>query len=157
MEMLTWSFPAVKGDAAILAMHWGTTTIPVQVLAQPTEPVAVAAEERAVFVGAYDMEILPLPGWETTGQFVVSEQDGKLIGRLPFPIHPGDEMDFDLVPAGLNRFSPGLYRDGVLFNIEMGVTFEFEVPGDYASTVVMRGIEGTAFGSGKRAEKAASR
>jgi hypothetical protein len=103
-EMLTWSFPQVRGDAAILAMSC-----------------------------------------------TVTEKDGRLRGHLPFPIHPGDELEFDLVPAGLNRFSAGLYRDAKLFNVEMGFTFDFEVMGEHASAVVMRGIEGTAFAEGKRA------
>jgi hypothetical protein len=56
---------------------------------------------------------------------------GNLLrGRMPFPIHPGDELEFDLVPAGQHRFSPALYRGGKLFNIEMGGTFEFDVDGN---------------------------
>lgn len=150
-EMLTWSFPQVRGDAAVLAMSWGTTTVPVQVLVQPTRPVEIAAEERQVFLGAYDLAVLPIPGWEPEATLTVTERNGRLRGHLPFPIHPGDELEFDLVPAGLNRFSAGLYRDGKLFNVEMGVTFEFEVIGEHASAIVMRGIEGTAFAEGKRA------
>jgi hypothetical protein len=150
-EMLTWSFPQVRGDAAILAMSWGTTTVPAQVLVEPTKPVAIAAEERQVFLGSYDLAVLPLPGWETEATLTVTEKDGRLRGHLPFPIHPGDELEFDLVPAGLNRFSAGLYRDGKLFNVELGFTFDFEVMGEHASAVVMRGIEGTAFAEGKRA------
>jgi hypothetical protein len=73
-----------------------------------------------------------------------------LRGRLPFPIHPGDELEFDLVPAGQNRFSPGLYRNGKLFNIEAGGTFEFDLTSDHASAVRLRGIEGTVFGQGTR-------
>jgi hypothetical protein len=152
VEMLTWSFPMVRGDAAVLAMQWGTTSVPVQVLAQPSRPVDIAAEERALFVGAYQMEVLPLPGWDAKAQLTVTEHDGRLRGRLPFPIHPGDELEFDLVPAGINRFSAGLHRGGELFNIEMGVTFEFDVTAERADAVVMRGIEGTAFGKGARAK-----
>jgi hypothetical protein len=151
VEMLTWSFPMVRGDAAVLAMTWGTTSVPVQVLVPPTEPVEIATEERQIFLGAYDLAVLPLPGWQTEATFTVTEKDGRLRGHLPFPIHPGDELEFDLVPAGLNRFSAGLYRNDELFNVEMGVTFEFDVMGEDASGVVMRGIEGTAFAEGKRA------
>ncbi|HSM59161.1 MAG TPA: DUF2911 domain-containing protein [Longimicrobiales bacterium] len=153
-EMLTWSFPSVSGDAAILRMAWGSTSVPVEVLVQPTRPVALAPEDRAMFVGRYEMSVLPGIGYPEQATFEVTERDGVLRGRLPFPIHPGDELDFDLVPAGMNRFSPGLYQEGRLFNIEQGVAFEFEV-GDRAGGVVMRGVEGTAFGTAVRADDSA--
>ena len=44
VEMLTWSFPHVSGDAATLQMQWGETVAPLQVLAEPTKAVTLAAE-----------------------------------------------------------------------------------------------------------------
>jgi hypothetical protein len=152
VEMLTWSFPAVSGDGAVLAMRWGTTSTPVNVLVEPTRPMTIDPDERAIYVGNYDVEIVPGIGWPTEARLTVSERDGKLVAQLPFPLHPGDELEFDLVPSGSARFNPGLYRDGKLFNIEMGVAFEFDAPDMEAEGVVMRGIEGTAFGQGTRAE-----
>jgi hypothetical protein len=153
VEMLTWSFPAVTGDAAVLQMQWGTTTVPMQVIVQPTRPVQVDPDVRARFVGAYDMKMIEGLGWPATGRFEVFEKKGLLRGRLPFPIQPGDELEFGLVPAGQNRFSPGLYRNGKLFNIEAGGTFEFDVASDHASAVRLRGIEGTVFGQGARSAR----
>ena len=150
VEMLTWSFPMVRGDAAVLAMQWGSTVAPVQVLAQPTEPVQLTAEQRAPYLGSYDLTIVPGVGWPESARMEVWEQDGTLVAYLPFPVHPGDELEFDMVPAGIHRFSPGLYREGTLFNIEMGVTLEFDVPDEWAGGVVLRGIEGTAFATGRR-------
>lgn len=149
VEMLTWSFPAVTGDAAVLQFQWGETQVPFDLVVQPTKPVALAAEERAIYIGTYDMKMLEGIGWPTTGQFEVFEEGDMLRGRLPFSIHPGDELTFDLVPAGRHRFSPALYRDGKLFNVEMGGTFEFDVAGERATAVRFRGIEGTVFGEGK--------
>lgn len=150
-EMLTWSFPAVTGDAAVLQFQWGDTKVPLDVVVQPTKPVTLAAEDRAIYIGTYDMEMLEGIGWPTTGQFEVFQEGGILRGRLPFPIHPGDELVFDLVPAGRHRFSPALYRDGKLFNVEQGGTFEFDVAGERATAVRFRGIEGTVFGEGQPA------
>lgn len=149
VEMLTWSFPAVTGDAAVLQFQWGETKVPFDVVVQPTKPVTLAAEDRALYVGTYDMKMLEGIGWPTTGQFEVFEEGDMLRGRLPFSIHPGDELVFDLVPAGRHRFSPALYRDGKLFNVEMGGTFEFDVTGERATAVRFRGIEGTVFGEGQ--------
>jgi hypothetical protein len=151
VELLTWSFPAVTGDAAQVRMLWGTTAVPLQIVVQPSKAVAVSEEDRATYVGSYDMQMLEGMGWPVTGRLEVFEMDGLLRGRLPFSVHPGDELKFDLVPAGSNRFNPGLYRDGKLFNIEMGASFEFDIDGDRASAVRLRGIEGTVFGTGRRA------
>lgn len=149
-EMMTWSFPHVSGNAATLRFQWGETSVPIQVLVQPTEAVTLAGSERALYVGEYAMEVMPGIGYPTEADFRVTEAaDGMLRAYMSFPIHPGDELTFDLVPAGLHRFHAGLYRDGTLFNVETGVAFEFVV-GERAGRVVMRGIEGTAFGSAVR-------
>ena len=153
-EMLTWSFPTVSGDAAVLQMRWGTTAVPVDVLVEPSRPATLAEEDRTPYLGTYDLRIIDGVGYPTDAWLEVTEgPDGTLRGRMPFPIHPGDELEFDLVPAGMHRFNPGMYHGDRLFNIEVGVSFEFDVDGR-ASDVTFRGIEGTAFGRGRRAEAA---
>jgi hypothetical protein len=154
VEMLTWSFPTVSGDAAVLAMRWGSTKVPLQVMVQPTAAVTLAEEQRKPLLGAYALEVLPGIGYPTEADFRVREaDDGTLRAWMSFPIHEGDELEFDLIPAGPDRFNPGLYRDGELFNIEIGVSFEF-AGGERAESVIMRGIEGTAFATGARADSA---
>ena len=151
VEMLTWTFPHVTGDAATLRFHWGTTAVPLQVLVQPTKPVELAKEVRDIYIGTYDIKPMPGLGWPESGLLEIFEKNGMLRGRMPFPIHTGDEKEFDLIPAGQDRLSAGLYRDGKLFNIEMGGVFEFDVADERATAVRMRGIEGTVFIEGKRA------
>lgn len=152
-ETLTWSFPAFSGDAALLAMRWTWAEVPMEIVVPPSRPAEVAAEDRALYVGSYDLRVMDGIGYPTRGEFRVTERDGRLRGSLPFPLHPGDELEFDLVPAGVHRFNPGLYHGDQLFNVEMGLSFEFEV-GDGAASVIMRGIEGTAFGQGARSTHA---
>jgi hypothetical protein len=150
---MTWSFPAVTGDAAALHMQWGTTTLPLHVVVQPTRPVALEPGQRRVYIGAYDMT-LRHPRWPATGRFEVFEENGNLRARMPFPLHPGDDLAFDLVPAGRHRFSPGLFRDGTLFNVEMGATFEFDVDDAAdgpAAGLTIRAIGGRSLGEGRRA------
>jgi hypothetical protein len=150
-EMLTWSFPRVSGDAAVLELRWGTSAVSVRVVVQPTEPVALDPEERSSYVGSYDLSLVEGIGWPTEASFEVFEEAGVLRARLPFPIHHGDELTFDLIPAGVDRFSPGLYRNGTLFNVEPGITLEFERSGEQASAVRIRAAEGSVVGEGPRA------
>jgi hypothetical protein len=156
VEMLTWAFPHVSGDVATLEMQWGDTRTPMQVIVQPTKAVTLMAEERAEYLGRYQLAVLPGLGWPTDAELRVSETtDGTLRAWMSFPVHPGDELEFDMVPAGRDRFHAGLYRDGELFNIETGVAFEFDVVG--GGGVVMRGVEGSPFATGARFETAAGR
>jgi hypothetical protein len=152
VEMLTWSFPEVTGDAATLRMEWGTTALDLQVLAPPSRPVALSAEQRSLYIGEYEVALTEGIGWPTSGALEVYEQDGRLRGTFPFPMHPGDELDFDMVPAGRDLFNPGLFHDGELFNIEMGVIFDFsEMDDDRAIAVSMRSANGFFLGEGPRA------
>jgi len=142
VEMLTWSFPLVRGDGAQLRMAWGSTAVTLDVIVEPTDPVQLAADDRALYVGSYDLEITPGLGWPTEGVLEVFESDGMLRASLPFGLHPDDELAFDMIPGGAGRFNPGLYQDGRLFNIEMGVDFEFDIDtGDRATAVRMGLIE----------------
>lgn len=150
LETLTWSFPAVTGAGALLTMQWGETVLPLEVVVEPSKPIELTAEERAPYLGTYDLEISPGLGWPTNAHLEVLEEDGMLRGRLPFPVHPGDELTFDLVPAGLDRFNGGHYRDGKLFNIEMGGVWEFELDDGRAVRVRLRGVDGSLFGEGAR-------
>jgi hypothetical protein len=153
-EMLTWDFPTVSGDAATLEMRWDDTSAPLQLLVEPTRAVTLDPEGRDIFVGSYELDVMPGLGWPTEAELRVTERgDGTLRGWMSFPVHPGDDLSFDLIPAGHDRFHAGLYRDGTLFNVEMGVAFEFGVD-DRADTVTLRGIEGTPFAAGARTQAA---
>ncbi|MCI0434307.1 MAG: DUF2911 domain-containing protein [Gemmatimonadetes bacterium] len=150
VEMLTWSFPSVSGDGAVLQMQWGTTVVPIQLVVTPSRPIALESAERQRYLGSFDLQFAEFAPWPRTGRFDVIEKDGRLRARWPFPMHPGDDLEFDLVPAGTDRFHAGLYRDGRLFNVEIGAAFEFIMEGDRAAGVRVRGIEGTVFGEGMR-------
>jgi hypothetical protein len=150
VETLTWSFPVVTGAGTVLRLHWGETTLPLEVLVEPTRPAGLVAEARAPYLGRYELSIPPGIGWPTSAQLEVFEQDGMLRARLPFPVHPGDALTFDLVPAGIDRFNGGHYQDGRLFNIEMGVIWEFDLEDGVAVRARIRGVEGSVFGEGSR-------
>jgi hypothetical protein len=149
-EMLTWSFSEVRGDFAVLAMAWGNAVLPMRVEVPATRPV-LSADEIALYVGTYEMSVVPAdPSWPTEGTLEVFEEDGKLRGRMSFTIHPVDDEVFDMVPAGSDRFNPGLYHDGVFFNVEMGIGFDFMVVDEQAVGFEFTAGNGMNFGNGKR-------
>jgi hypothetical protein len=149
-EMLTWSFSQVRGDFAVLAMTWGETVVPMRVEVPATRPV-LSADEMAMYVGTYAMSVVPAdPSWPTEATLEVFEEDGKLRGRMSFTIHPVDDEVFDMVPAGGARFNPGLYHDGVFFNVEMGIGFDFILGMDRAEGFDFTAGNGMDFGDGER-------
>lgn len=150
-EMLTWSFPFVRGDAGILRFQWGTTAVPLEILVQPTRPQSLDAEERAKYVGTYAVTLIEGLGFPMTeADLEIFEEAGRLRGRLPFKIHPDDDIAWDLVPAGDGRFNAGLYHGGELFNIEQGVNLDFDVENDRATAVRLTLPDGFAWGEGPR-------
>jgi hypothetical protein len=149
-ELLTWAFPNVRGTGAMMELQWGATAVPLEVRVPPTRPVILPADERALYVGEYDMTMTPGLGWPEQGRLEVFEEDGMLRARLPFGIHPPDERVFDLIPTGQGTFNPRIHRDGTIFGVEMGVNIEFQVGVDVASSVRWYGPMGTPFGSGPR-------
>ncbi len=148
VEMLTWSFPAVRGDGAVLNMQWGTTSVAMQVVVQPLRPVVLAEDRQAQFIGVYDMKFPSWTGWPAEGRLEIFARDGLLHGRLPFPFHPDDELEFGLIPSGGPRFNPGLLRGEELFNVEIGINFEFVVGEGHATAVKFLTVSGDLLAEG---------
>lgn len=149
-EMLTWAFSEVRGDFAVLEFKWGETVVPLQIEVPPSRAV-ITADEIAMYVGTYEMTVIPAdPSWPTEATLEVFEEKGKLRGRMSFTIHPEDDEVHDLVPMGGSRFNPGLYRDGVFFNVEMGIGFDFTLGADRAEGFQFIAGNGMVFGEGKR-------
>lgn len=150
VEMLTWSFPSVRGDAAVLQFAWATTAVPLEVVVQPTRPMVLDPEECSKYVGTYAMTFLEGETPQQHADLEIFVENGKLRGRLPFTIHPDDEIAWDLVPAGEGRFNAGLYRGDVLFNVEQGVGLDFDVENGRATRVRFSLADGFVWGEGVR-------
>src|SRR3979411_1876371 len=56
VEMLTFDFPRVWAEGTELRFRWGTTTVPVEILVQPSYPtIAMSAEQLAPYLGSYSV------------------------------------------------------------------------------------------------------
>lgn len=144
-EVLTWSFPSVNAEGAVMRMEWGTTAVPIHIGVTPP-PATMARGDAEVFTGTYRLTwvIAPAP---PPSVLTVTYRDGALRGHIAGGLWGGDP-DFDFLPDGSNRFRPLLYRNGKAFDTEDGV-FEFSVENDRASEVRLFGI-GSLYGKGPR-------
>jgi hypothetical protein len=149
METLAWYFPLIAPHAATLRMHWGTLVIPLHVTVTPTRPIELTAEERAMYIGSYQLRAQP-KGMPEPGALEVFEVGERLRARVAEALF-GNDAEFDLVPAGEARFHPGWYRDGKFFDVETDMVFAFAVDGGRATAVEFRGLaEDLVFARGER-------
>ena len=142
MEALTWYFPVVTRDGAVLRMHWGETIVPLRVTVEPSRSVALPEEDRRPYLGAYRMWFgsdEDAPEYEVT----VFEADDRLRARIE-PAVAGVDAEFDLIPASArpsrdHRFNAGWYQDGELFDVDPEVTLTFDVEGGRAAGFTLEG------------------
>ena len=124
-EVLTFDFPVVKPNHAVLRLRWGTTTIPFRIDVPGWEPYALDREDRPVYFGTFDMidekgDPIRLGFWEGDGliQGVLYDREESVTDvEEPSEVRG---WRFQLVPLGLHRFLMGHYRDGELVNTEDG-------------------------------------
>jgi hypothetical protein len=146
VEVLTWSFPVVK-QGPELHMQWGTTDLALHLTVTPLSA-TLSAEERAKYVGVYDMVAVD-PRFRTrTQKYTVFDSAGVL--RLRREVAPDNLYDpqYDLHPTAEHTFVPIMYQRGVLAGVEpaMAVVFGFE--GGRATSVEVRGPGGGPMSKG---------
>jgi hypothetical protein len=112
LERLTFSFPTITPDGAVLEMHWGTTLVQLPIRVPPSRPLALSSAAMRKYAGTYQLTF-----FNRNVRMDVFEQNGKLRGTLrPNPM-PYDSV-FDLLPTSKDRFSPLFYRSGQPFDLE---------------------------------------
>lgn len=112
VERLTFGFPTITPDGAVLELRWGTTQLVVPIRVQPTRPLTVDEAELRRFVGSY-----PLTGFRANPRMEVFIEGSRLRARLTPAQFEVDEV-FDLVPVTRDRFNPLFYKDGQPFDTE---------------------------------------
>lgn len=152
-EVLTWSFPDIRLTGATLALHWGTTYVPVEVEVEPTYKLGFPAGEAAPYLGSYDYR------WKTPGDsakpvsFVVSHEKGSLRASWdpsPFPGFP-EYSRFVLIRIKDDWFIPGFLDDkGALYEVAKEMVFEFKVASGRAVGIDVRGEDDSIMATAKR-------
>ncbi|HXY30202.1 MAG TPA: DUF2911 domain-containing protein [Gemmatimonadaceae bacterium] len=138
LEILTFTFPDVRPDGATLRLHWGKTAVPMHFTVGGAAT-TVAANDRRALVGKYSVS------WDDTTSkkavFEVFESKDALRGRSN-PLE-GDYYDseFDLVPAGNNRYHPGYYLKGRYYGVEQEESYVFQLTDGRVTGVEILGLQ----------------
>ena len=150
-EVLTFGFPEVRLAGATLAMQWGTIRVPLRIEVPPSYRLELTSAEISPYLGTWEMHWRN-PDWGDTTvtiAFALTHRDGALHGdwlKDPWP----DAEPFLLIPTHDRWFSMGLIKDGALYEIMDGMTFEFGPAAGRARTFELRGEKDDVVAAGKR-------
>jgi hypothetical protein len=135
-EVLTFDFPVVKPDHAVLRLRWGTTAIPFRIDVPGWEPEELDPEDIPRYAGVFAMEADDRPpfalGFWRDGAALRGVWVDRDAVRDP-SVDPSElrGFHFSAVPLGLHRFLMGHYDEGELVNTEDGfLLFRVDASGD---------------------------
>jgi len=146
-ETLTWFFPVVQGDAALLRMHWGTIAIPLRIRVDPTRPRALDAAKRAMYVGEY---LFPARDGRPGDARVlrVSATGDGVRGRFEPALVPVFDEEVGLLPVAEHRFRLMVRVAGAVEAEEFYL--QFRVTGGRATSVELQGLTDRPIRQGER-------
>ena len=149
-EILTWSMPALSATGGTLAMHWGTTLVPIAVAVEPSLRMTMSPSDAAPYLGSYTYTERTGPDSGKTKTLTVTYEDSTLKGRYT----PEDDYwrKFALIRIAPNWFAPGVYDDkGQIYEVyKPELTLEFKVAGGKAVSLEMRNEADEVEAAGQR-------
>jgi hypothetical protein len=150
-DVLTFDFPEMGIGTTTLRLRWGTTVVPIHlVMNAPPLKMLTSREERARYVGRYDLNILPF-GATPTRKLLVDILDVR--DTLHWKDASGAEerrRDFILSPAGDNEFTRASRSPEGQYWTDLGVTVSFKMSNGRADGFEVTIEDGTVASQAKR-------
>jgi Protein of unknown function (DUF2911) len=149
-EALTWSFPEVRPDGAVLLFAWGPKRVMINAIVQPSHPIPIARADAEPYLGTYEWT------WAESGPqpvltFELYYADGMIRQRhTPFPDWYPLLQQQPMVRINDDWFIPAIVRDGKLYEMVSDMVFEFAVTGGKAMSFEIRDDRDHLLGTGKR-------
>jgi len=150
-EILTWSFPEVRPDGALLLFEWSTTRITMNVTVAPSHPLTIARADAEPFIGSYQFR------WEgdtaKNGPTIELYYDrGMLLQRYtPFPDWYSLIQNQPMVRINNAWMYPAIIRDGKIWEMVSDMVFEFKIANGRATSFEIRDDRDNLLGAGARA------
>lgn len=150
VEVLTWSFPAVRPTGATLEMAWGTASATFDIGVQPSRTLTVTSDFADRFTGSYTLNLRP-PLGNGAVAFGITYENEHLVGHWEHP--PSPRLgEFWLAPLGAGMFHPVELDDGEIFDIVTDLVLEFTPLEGRATTFELRALGDALWGSAERQE-----
>jgi hypothetical protein len=174
-DVLTWSFPEIRSDGGVLAMHWDTIFIPLTVKVPSSYPMTVAAGIAGSLVGKYEMRWVPPPrdtaapandapqadssrhsdGHEAEGgggpiKIDITYSRGSLWGHVDPAPFPGYDT-FVMLQVKDDWYIPAWWKNGEVYDASDEMMMEFKIENGKATGFDMRTKDDTVVARGTRA------
>lgn len=166
MEGLTWWFPRVSGNSAILAMQWDTVYVPLHLKVPSSYATAVTPAVARRLTGVYRVHFEPDPVSADTTlrtpvdpitpdlRFTIRQEGTELRGVMDPPLYQSEEgyRDWILIPirGGAEYFNLGRLVNGELAEVFTYFALQFDSAGDRAATFEARETDDRLMGRGRR-------
>lgn len=148
VEVLTWSFPAVRPTGTTLQLAWGTTAVSFDIRVPPSRDVTVAGDLAQRYVGSYRLSLRP-PLGDREVAFDIAHENERLVARWESAPNP-QLAETWLISLGEGMFAPAEVADGEVFDIVMDLVLEFSPPDGRASGFEMRALGDALWASASR-------
>ena len=146
MEVLTWWFPEVRSDRAVLAMQWDKFYVPLTIKVESSYSMAVPADIGRPMVGSYEMR---WTGDPSAMKVDITYDRGSLWAHVdPAPFPGYDTMV--LLRMKDDSYIPGWWINNELYDASDDMMMEFKIENGKATGFDVRSKNDNVIASGSR-------
>jgi hypothetical protein len=146
MEVLTWWFPEVRSDRAVLAMQWDKYYVPLTIKVESSYSMAVPADIGRPMVGSYEMR---WTGDPSAMKVDITYDRGSLWAHVdPAPFPGYDTMV--LLRMKDDSYIPGWWINNELYDASDDMMMEFKIENGKATGFDVRSKNDNLIASGAR-------
>lgn len=150
-EVLTWSFPVIRNDGAVLAMQWGRTQVNLGITVQPSHPLAVTGDSARAYLGNYSFRWTEDPDTVKSSRITLTHERDRLMGKWD-PAPDPDLASFMLIRIADGWFNIATMRGGEVFEVDPQWVVEFGFSEGRVTGFEFRGDKDKLEGTGTRVE-----
>lgn len=127
LETLTFTFPVARSTGALLRMHWGKTTVEMEIAVQPTRIYTISDDKAAPYLGDYRVKVEESEfGPAGTFEFELKHAEELLFGDMVIGVD-GTIYTIVFAPAAEQIFNLGWCISGEIAGVVDIIFFEFEM------------------------------
>ena len=151
METLAWYMPVVMPDGVTLRLHWGTTSVPLQIGVEMPRLATLPSDQVPAYVGTYKTHITPVRGDPFDVNLIVQDEAGTLtVKSQPRDIFGNRVVMLPVVDGRFHTAYPSVGTFKGQYYAEKGMIFAFKLDGDRATSFEMYGYDDNLVGRGER-------
>jgi len=149
VEVLTWSFPAVKATGTTLTMQWSDVRVDLDVAVPSSYDLTMPEERVRPYLGNWSFEWNEPQDWDSAGTrtLAFSERNGSLIGTYSPELWPG-ASEFIMIPIADQWFIPAWLEKGEVYDVDKDIVFEFTTDASGVTSYEVRETSDKVFAKG---------